>query len=606
MSRRRQIVILWEGAACSDLNELLDQGRLPNIAQLVAKGVLGTTQSVLPLLTESGAVSLASGEAPYAHGVFHRFKCSSPYLPVEEVKREDWHSVWDRLAAKGDRCIEIAWPLGHPASGELVAAVSDRFAWPSLRPQFRFCLARESVAVRKEWEDVLRHARVIHTELGHQLLCEFLKVPRDELPEGERLELLRGALAKIYSIHAAALFLLENAEWDVSSISYPGLDEFFELSERDGSRFKEKENFYELLDTLLGVLLAQVPKDVVVHLVSSYSYRENANGRAYKNGEGLWLMSGQGVRYDELIAGGHVLDVAPTVWALRGEPPLDLMAKKPRLDLLSESLEQRPREGELPAKEPSVCSLPWEYLLEDGRSRHLIRPELRGLPGLVESIWKAEQVGEFYSLQQMEKVEAACHHAERIFELFPNDFEVALIYLQSLVEQDRQAQLTECLEAFKGQYVTDEQKKELLFFECAMVQQKGDKVELFKLVKELQETALTDLQQVRIAAFYRGAQRFEEALKIYDKLSEERPGWTVPWLLIARIYHYQKRYEEVEVLARHVIALQPHFKKGHFWLASSLYRQGKKEDARVAFEKWEQCAGRVRSFQRYRRFFWQD
>ena len=222
-------------------------------------------------------------------------------------------------------------------------------------------------------------------------------------------------MAQVYSIHAAVLLLLEKVEWDVGAVSYPCLNDFLALS--------EKEISYQLLDSLLGVMLSQVPDDCVIHLVSSHSYQRRADEQLEVCDQGFWVMSGASVLQDQLIAGGHVLDLAPTIWALRGEAPLAEMAQKPRLDLLSEEVPVFPREDECEDESPRrEYRLPWADLLQDGRVPKLLRPDQLSHPDLIQRIWRESQVGEFRSLQQMEKVEEACIKGETLLESFPNDF----------------------------------------------------------------------------------------------------------------------------------------------------------------------------------------
>src|SRR5437667_3134726 len=66
----RVLIIGWDGADWRILDPLLEQGALPNLAELIARGGRGVLKSTLPTHSWSAWPSFLTGVDPDEHGVF--------------------------------------------------------------------------------------------------------------------------------------------------------------------------------------------------------------------------------------------------------------------------------------------------------------------------------------------------------------------------------------------------------------------------------------------------------------------------------------------------------------------------------------------------------
>jgi len=600
--RHKQLVILWEGANWEDLHPLMDAGRMPHLERLTERGAMGKLQGVTPPGV-AGVISLASGQVPCDHGVIYDLKATSPHLPAMEVTRKDWRPVWDQLTSKGDRCVEVGWPLTHPAADHLAASVSDRFSWPARRRQYRFCLPKNSMRVPSDLGKSLRECRVVSSEMGVEDLKE-LRGPDVEM-EQDRLGRLQVALASIRSVQAAALVLMEKLEWDFCALGFDGLRRLFEVSCRHGIPFDEKDRLYELLDRMLGELLEKTPTDVVVHLVSASSFRKGASDRWIPSNEGIWVISGPCVLPDELIHGGHVLEVAPTILALRGEEADEGMERAPRLDLLAESPVIRPRvEAGLGKKREGKRGLPWDCLLADGRILNVATPRQLQDPRLAAGLYYDRHLGELQSLIEMGEKERAFLKGRELSQLFPGDFQVGLAYAGCLLEKSRWNALSDLLVKLREVPHSRANTVDLDLLECALLQYRGREVELADRLSAMgKEHNLQSIQWMKVAAFFRRMKRYDQALVIFRGLTKRDPSWTLPWLMRAETLLRQGNFSEAEMVARHLISLKGTFEKGQLILAKILFRLGRMQEAVGVLDLYHQSGRGSRRSRRMAQFY---
>ncbi len=601
-ARRKQLVFLWEGAGWADLHPLIDAGKMPHLERLTEGGAMGNLHGVSSPGV-SGVVSLASGQAPCDHGVFHDLKAVSPHLPAVEVTRSDWRPVWDQLAANGKRCLEIGWPLTHPATDQLAGSISDRFSWPARTQQYRFCLPKDSVVVSSEFEDSIRRCRVVSSELGLEDLEDLLGIGDGTDPG--RVERLKMALASIQSVHAAALVLMKKVEWDLCAMGFDGLRRLFEVSCRHGVPFEERGRLYELLDRMLGEILEKAPADVVVHLVSASSFRKGASDRWFPSDEGIWVMSGAGVVPDTLIHGGHVFDVAPTICALGGESSGEGMRHSPRLDLLVDRpLVSSGVEGGKSSDGQVKRSRPWDQLLRDGRTLHVATPRQLQDPRIAAGLYYDRHLGELQSLIEMGEKERAFIKGRELCLIFPGDFRVGLAYAGCLLEKGRWTELSDLHGKLAKVPHSAANAVELDLLRCALWQHRGRQEEVVNRLALLgKEHNLSSEQWMKVAAFHRRMKRFDQALVIYRGLTKRDPSWPLPWHMMAGTLERQGNLPDAETVARHLISLNGSFESAHLVLARILFRLGRKEEAVDVVKRFHRSGRGSRRSRRMGRFY---
>jgi tetratricopeptide (TPR) repeat protein len=177
------------------------------------------------------------------------------------------------------------------------------------------------------------------------------------------------------SIHSAATWLIDNRPWDLFAVYYDAIDHFCHgfmkyhpprqawISERDFELYSGVVSMaYQLHDRMLGTLLHKARQlagdDLTVILMSDHGFHPDhlrpkaipdiPAGPAIEHRDfGILVISGPGIRKDELLHGPSVLDVTPTILTLFGLPIGQDMDGK----VLTDAFEETPSENSIPSWE---------------------------------------------------------------------------------------------------------------------------------------------------------------------------------------------------------------------------------------------------------------
>jgi predicted AlkP superfamily pyrophosphatase or phosphodiesterase len=122
---RRVVGLLWDGANCNDLLTLAEQGELPNVARLLARGcaLTGGAVAEFPSVTLTNHTSALTGVGPGRHGILNNV-----YFDREvgrQVVTNDvnaWHEARDQLRP-GVRTVFEAVTAARP--GAMTACVNE-------------------------------------------------------------------------------------------------------------------------------------------------------------------------------------------------------------------------------------------------------------------------------------------------------------------------------------------------------------------------------------------------------------------------------------------------------------------------------------------------
>ena len=227
------LVIGWDGADWLMIRPLLEQGRLPNLARLIDRGVSGELRSVKPLLSPLIWTSMATGKHVTEHGIAD-FLVKDPetdaLVPISSSYRKV-HALWTLLGAFGLSSDVVAWWATWPAEPIVGTMVTDRVAYQLFEVQDTS--AEGKVHPASAWER-LEPLLVTAEDVPYEEVQRYIAVDREELarrwesvPAGERQEdrvnHLRKILATTESYHRIALSLLEE-QADLTMVYYEGTD----------------------------------------------------------------------------------------------------------------------------------------------------------------------------------------------------------------------------------------------------------------------------------------------------------------------------------------------------------------------------------------------
>jgi predicted AlkP superfamily phosphohydrolase/phosphomutase len=263
------LLIGLDGATFALLDPWMAQGLMPNMRRLVAEGTRATLRSVMPPITGPAWVSFSTGVQPGKHGVFDFRKRVPGRHERQLISAHDVQvpTVWDMLAEAGMPVGLINLPVTYP---------------PSERTSFHFTdmLTPDSAAS-------FCYPPSLYEELRPTLGEYFVDVPEPLVGGRKGVGRYLEALEECTRQRAKyAAHLLRTRSWRVATVVYVGPDRIqhplwdilsdeFVIFPRNAEmlRIKEQaERYVTVLDDCVGQLLAAVPPDTDVLVVSDHGF----------------------------------------------------------------------------------------------------------------------------------------------------------------------------------------------------------------------------------------------------------------------------------------------------------------------------------------------
>lgn len=242
-----------DGATFDLIDPLVQAGRLPTVADLLAKGVRGRLMSTIPAATIPAWPSFMTGKSPGRHGVFDFFTRDA-HGRQRLVSSRDIRgpTLWRYLSDRGRRCIVLNVPCTYPPepiNGVLVSGMLTPVNGEYVSP-------REKAAKLDLWTG------------GYRVnpRSKYVRSPFD------RDELLR-ELQEVSLIQKRAfLKLLETEDWDFGMLMFRATDI---VQHKLWHRPEDVAKVYELMDTVLAEIAASAG-DTSIWLVSDHGFGPQA------------------------------------------------------------------------------------------------------------------------------------------------------------------------------------------------------------------------------------------------------------------------------------------------------------------------------------------
>jgi predicted AlkP superfamily phosphohydrolase/phosphomutase len=260
----RVLVLGLDGATFDLLEPWIDEGRLPNLAEAIRRGVQGRLQSVVPPYSVPAWMSFATGKHPAKHGMasFWRF---SPGLGKRTLNN-----------AKSLRSATI-WSIISDASGR-VGVVSVPGTYPPV-PTNGFVIS----GLMTPTEDV-------DYTFPPELKGEVLQVAGDYAANpyasvSQTAKFLHQVVHWERKREIAHRYLLVNREWDFFINVVQGLDpiqhKFWQYMDSDHPNFRPAEaqrytplleRCYAVADEIVGHRLSLVDERTVLFIISDHGF----------------------------------------------------------------------------------------------------------------------------------------------------------------------------------------------------------------------------------------------------------------------------------------------------------------------------------------------
>jgi predicted AlkP superfamily phosphohydrolase/phosphomutase len=309
VSAERIFIVSLDGATFDVLVPLVDQGVMPNLRVLMARGVRADLESTIPPVTPVAWTSFMTGKNPGRHGVFG-FRLYDPatrrdtFADSRAIRSK---TLWQILSDKGKRVGVVNLPYTYPPypiNGVIVPGFDaptngTAFTYPpELTPTIR------QLVPDYNFELVRYHS---FSTRSHRQLVDFVDRIKAGFSQTTRIaqHLLDGGAWDAFMVHYQHGDWVQHRLWDevAAACAAPG----------DRSpRLELVRSAYRFLDECLGQLLQRVdPRRTVTVVVSDHGAGKhlgqiNPNALLLQWGDLQPQRSGSGVR-------GAISKAAPVV-----------------------------------------------------------------------------------------------------------------------------------------------------------------------------------------------------------------------------------------------------------------------------------------------------
>ncbi len=266
-NRTKLLVIGIDGATWSIIADLSGQGKLPNLRKLLEQGSRGTLHSEAPMISPALWTTMATGVSRSKHKidnfVFKPVKGYAPEALDSRVRAAP--ALWEILGHYGKKVAVINWNSAAPAepvNGIFIADGAKRndLGAENVYPADWIPRLKDLPLIRVDWfEEKLKKWNHTMPTKGYAE-DTFVASAGAEILQKEKPDLM---LIYFRNVDVAS-HLFWKYRWPI------GLEYQFPVSQADQERFGDLiENYYELLDALIGKLIEAGP-DYTVMIVSDH------------------------------------------------------------------------------------------------------------------------------------------------------------------------------------------------------------------------------------------------------------------------------------------------------------------------------------------------
>ncbi len=385
----RVAIIGWDGGEWTVINELLEQGFMPNLQRLIDGGVSAPFLSLPSTKSPLVWTSIATGKVPAKHGItdFGSFQFPgmvnnfSVYpdglgyyrlisrfmrradLPVSSSTRKV-DAFWNILSEADLLVGVVGWWATWPAEPVNGFILSDRFTYTLFNPTSSAITVREGQTYPPELIDELDQFCRLPDSITEEEFARFMPKTggRVTYPSGwdqnrykdwNPMYQFKLAYTASESFRGAGLYLYQKYRPSMFAVYFQGVDmvshffwQYYRPHEFVGVPAGDVEaygsvipEFYRYMDDVLGQFLDVLEPGTDVLVLSDHGFGFDRNPAIpFRTGEhrrhGIFIASGphfqQGLHLDEV----SVLDITPTLLYLFGLPAARDMDGKIRTDMI--------------------------------------------------------------------------------------------------------------------------------------------------------------------------------------------------------------------------------------------------------------------------------
>ncbi|MBU0493079.1 MAG: alkaline phosphatase family protein [Chloroflexi bacterium] len=265
-SGHRVFVLGLDGATLDRIQLLLDEGKLPNFARLVAGGAHGPLTTTIPPVTAPAWSSFMTGKNPAQHGLYDFMKRRpGTYYPIPVSSRDrDAPAIWDIAGAAGRPVIVLNVPVTyppHPVNGYMITGMLT----PNNAPD----------AERAYPPELMQELR---DQVG-----EYVIYPRKVYAKGRVDEFLQELYYTAGQRIKAVRYLMRHKPWDFFMVVFNETDtiqhgawgvsdpQWHDYDPAEHEQYGNPINdYYERMDEVLGEILDELDDNTTLFIMSDH------------------------------------------------------------------------------------------------------------------------------------------------------------------------------------------------------------------------------------------------------------------------------------------------------------------------------------------------
>jgi predicted AlkP superfamily phosphohydrolase/phosphomutase len=285
----RLLIVGIDSASFDLIGPWVRDGKLPNLARYLKKGVYGDLKSVLPSMTPPAWTSFVTGRNPGKHGIFD-WTCRKPgsyELEFVNALSRKSESIWKIMSDAGKRVCTVAVPISYPPesiNGSMISGIDT--------PGASGGLADPSTFYPPELYEEVRKA------VGPYFISPNLFALENDQYEA----MVEAATETVQRKMETALYLYQKEQWDCFMVVIGETDAIshrlwkyhdpkspFWNGEKDSFRGEDPVlRIYRSLDEYLGKLCDVAADDTTTIMMSDHGHGGNTTKAVYLN---RWLQA---------------------------------------------------------------------------------------------------------------------------------------------------------------------------------------------------------------------------------------------------------------------------------------------------------------------------
>ena len=362
-SPNKVMLIGVDGAEWDIIRPMVREGKLPNFGKLISEGASGPLESFTPMLSPVIWTSIATGKPMDQHGIswfMIRDPKTGELIPVSSYNRKV-KAIWNMLSDRGRTSGVVGWWASWPPETVNGFIVSDHIAYHGFGVHHNpNDLSRDKTyppeLIDEISEMIMQPGQVQRGEVNRFMDTESSKF---KFPETEGFEFANPVhhfmyiYSTLHSYEKLGTYLYKTKKPDFFAIYFEAVDttgHFFmryrppkveTVPQDEYDAFKDVvEKVYMEQDRILGEFIALADENTTVVVVSDHGFKQgderseivletNEKGaQIWHNIDGVMILWGNGIKPGAVIEKASVMDVAPTILSILGEPvPQDMVGR---------------------------------------------------------------------------------------------------------------------------------------------------------------------------------------------------------------------------------------------------------------------------------------